>query len=147
MSGNRTRKEDMWAQSSSTTVTENRTPSSPSKSTPGSSPAKSNEDSSVATNDDANSTKASLTPTSIGTHSHPGSGISTPDAEGLPQMPNVSRVSEYADGYEGAREGLSMLGDSHQEHADALTRALSVISLHGDTTPRALKTLEAMPTN
>lgn len=51
-------------------------------------------------------------------------------------MPNVSRVSEYEDGFEGS----SMLGDGHQEHADALTRALSVISLHGDTTPRALKT-------
>ncbi|KFZ24246.1 hypothetical protein V502_01282 [Pseudogymnoascus sp. VKM F-4520 (FW-2644)] len=136
MSATRTRKEDMWAQSSTTAATEDRTPISPPEGTPATSPAKSTSGSSIGTNDGSNSTKASLTPTSIGSTTH--SGNQSPDAEGLPQMPNVSRVSEYEDGYE--FEGSSMLGVGHQEHADALTRALSVISLHGDTTPRALKT-------
>lgn len=57
-------------------------------------------------------------------------------------MPNVSRVSEYVDGFE--VESSSMFGDDHQQHADALSRALSVLSLHGDTTPRALKTATAI---
>lgn len=133
----RTRKEDMWAQSTTTTTdNENNTPTSPPESTPATSPAKSNSGSSIDTNEGSNSTKASLTPASQGSHS----GNHTPDTEGLPQMPNVSRVSEYEAGFEPGGEGSGMLGFGHQQHADALTRALSQISLHGDTTPRALKT-------
>ncbi|ELR09433.1 hypothetical protein VC83_01921 [Pseudogymnoascus destructans] len=135
MSTNRTRKEDMWAQSSSTGNTENRTPSSPAKSSPSTSPAKSTGASSIGTNEGSNSTKASMTPISRGSHS----GNHSPE-EGLPPMPNVSRMSEFGDGSEFGGGGLSMLGGDHQQHADALTRALSRISLHGDTTPRALKT-------
>ncbi|OBT47680.1 hypothetical protein VE00_02185 [Pseudogymnoascus sp. WSF 3629] len=137
MTNNRTRKEDMWAQSSSTFNTENRTPTSPAKSSPATSPAKSTGASSIGTNEGSNSTKASMTPISRGSQS----GNQSPD-EGLPQMPNVSRVSEYANGFEG--ESSSMFGDDHRQHADALSRALSVLSLHGDTTPRALKTAAAI---
>ncbi|OBT64825.1 hypothetical protein VE03_06518 [Pseudogymnoascus sp. 23342-1-I1] len=138
---NRTRKEDMWAQSSTTTTPKKSTPNSPPESTPSTSPAKSNDGSSVGTNEGTNSTKASHTPTSHASTNR--SGTHTPDADhdGLPHMPNVSRVSEYAEGYE--FEGQNMLGNWTGEHADALTRALSMISLHGDTTPRALKLAEA----
>ncbi|KFY23849.1 hypothetical protein V493_05593 [Pseudogymnoascus sp. VKM F-4281 (FW-2241)] len=143
MSTNNTRKEDMWAQSSTTTSNENRSPTSPPESTPATSPAKSNDGSSIATNEGSNSTKESPTPTSTGSTNH--SGINSPDAEGLPHMPNVSRMSEYEEGTEFG--GSSMLGGGHQEHADALTRALSRISLQGDTTPSALKTLNATTRN
>lgn len=60
-------------------------------------------------------------------------------------MPNVSRDSEYAEGY--GFEGPTMLDDGHRVHADALTRALSEISLRGDTTPRAVKMAQAMAMN
>ncbi|KFZ10444.1 hypothetical protein V501_05184 [Pseudogymnoascus sp. VKM F-4519 (FW-2642)] len=140
MTTNRTRKEDMWAQSSTTTAnTENRTPTSPAKSSPATSPAKSTGASSIGTNEGTNSTKASMTPISRGSPS----GNHSPE-EGLPPMPNVSRMSEYGDDSEFGGEGSSMLGGNHQQHADALSRALSVISLHGDTTPRALKTSVAI---
>ncbi|OBT73349.1 hypothetical protein VF21_08386 [Pseudogymnoascus sp. 05NY08] len=136
---NRTRKEDMWAQSSSTSNTENRTPTSPAKSSPATSPAKSTSSSS---NEGSNSTKASITPISRGSPS----GNHSPE-EGLPPMPNVSRMSEFGDGSEFGGEGSSMMESDHQQHADALSRALSVISLHGDTTPRALKTAVITDTN
>lgn len=55
-------------------------------------------------------------------------------------MPNVSRTSEYEEGFQAEGEGTSFLSIGNQAHADALIRALSQISLHGDTTPRALKT-------
>ncbi|KFY49909.1 hypothetical protein V496_09703 [Pseudogymnoascus sp. VKM F-4515 (FW-2607)] len=141
----RTRKEDMWAQSSTTTAPKKKTPTSPPESTPGTSPAKSNDGSSVGTNEGTNSTKASHTPTSFASTTR--SGTHTPDADhdGLPQMPNVSRASEYAEGYE--FQGPTMRDDGHREHADALTRALSLISLHGDTTPRVVKMAQAMAMN
>ncbi|KFY45388.1 hypothetical protein V494_00966 [Pseudogymnoascus sp. VKM F-4513 (FW-928)] len=145
MSGNRTRKEDMWAKSSASSTNENRTPTSPPKSTPATSPAKSTGGSSVATRNSTNSAKTTLTPSSITSTAH--SGSHTPDTEGLPHMPNVSRVSEFADGSEFGDEASSMLAGGHQQHADALTRALSVISLHGDTTPRALKMANVTATN
>ncbi|KFX91809.1 hypothetical protein V490_05715 [Pseudogymnoascus sp. VKM F-3557] len=139
MSNNRARKEDMWAQSSTTTEPPH-TPTSPQKSTPATSPAKSTDGSSIATNDGTNSTKVTITPTSLASRSHSDSGTASPDAGDLPEMPNVSRASEYEDGFQTEGEGTSFLSVGNQAHADALIRALSQISLHGDTTPRALKT-------
>jgi hypothetical protein len=139
MSTNRARKEDIWAQSSSASPQRSTPASPPKSSTPATSPSKSHDSSSVETNDGSNSTKATLSPTSNGSFSP--SGSHSPGTARLPQMPNVSRESEYEDGSEDGNVDASdfLNVNDHQEHANALTRALSHISLHGDTTPKALK--------